>query len=210
MNLPIYETLKRIALERLPQDDPSHDFMHATRVLANANRIVEVEGGNLLIINPSAFFHDIVNLPKNSPNARKASTLSANAARDILAGLADYPQDLIPEVWRAIHECSFKNATPPSSWESAVLQDADKLEAVGAISIMRTFSSTGLTRRPFYSPDDPFCEKRLPEPHKFALDLFPARLLQVEGRMHSETGRKLARERTTFLRAFLEQLRLEI
>jgi uncharacterized protein len=210
MDRSLFESLKRIAMERLPADDPSHDFMHALRVLKNATAIAEVEGGDVRILVPAALFHDIVNIPKHTPDAPKASLLSANAARDILHGVPDYPAELIPEVWRAVKECSFKNALKPSSWESAVQQDADMLEAVGAVAIMRTFSSTGLAQRPFYHPIDPFCENREPEPQNYALDIFRDRLLQVVGRMNTKTGRVLAKARTAFLHTFLEQLQSEI
>jgi uncharacterized protein len=75
---------------------------------------------------------------------------------------------------------------------------------------MRTFASTGRMGRPFFDPVDPFCQRRDPDPFRYGLDLFYARLLLVEGGMHTATARALARQRTAFLHAFLDQVRVEI
>ena len=106
--------------------------------------------------------------------------------------------------------CSFTKNIQPDFIEAKILQDADGLEATGAISIMRTFSSTGQMQRPFYHPRDPFCQARQPDSLKFALDLFYERLLLVEQRMHIATAQKIARRRTKFLRQFLKELELEL
>ena len=81
---------------------------------------------------------------------------SAEGAERILSNLDNYPEEKIDKVKTCIMECSFSKNLDPSSLESAILQDADGLEATGAISIMRTYSSTGQMERPFYNPEDPF------------------------------------------------------
>jgi len=83
-------------------------------------------------------------------------------------------------------------------------------KATGAISIMRTFSSTGSMKRAFYHTTDPFCKNREPDDLKFALDLFFTRLLRVGERMHTETARQIAERRTRFLQQFLKEVRLEL
>jgi len=204
------EKLKQIAEERLPKDDPSHDLSHSLRVLGNTKRIVRSWPADMEIMIPAALFHDLVNLPKCSPQARESPRLSAEAARIILEGIADYPQEKIAEVARCISECSFTNGNKPTSDESAVLQDADALESVGVIAIMRTFASSGKINRAFYQPQDPFCEIRKPNPKLFAVDLFFSRLFQVYERLNTQPARELAKQREKYMHIFLRQLGEEI
>lgn len=113
-------------------------------------------------------------------------------------------------MYESIYFCSFRKGIVPESIEAKILQDADGLEATGAISIMRTFSSTGQMGRQFYEPSDPFCEKRTPEDLKYGLDLFYTRLLVVESRMHTKTAKEIAGRRTRFSMAFLDELKAEL
>ncbi|MCK9344648.1 MAG: phosphohydrolase, partial [Candidatus Pacebacteria bacterium] len=104
---------------------------------------------------------------------------------------------------------SFSKGITPDLIEAKGLQDADRLEATGAISIMRTFASSGQMNRPFYSPEDPFCENGHTD-FRSGIDLFYRRLLIVEKTMHTELAKKMARKRTQFLEKFLEQFREEL
>jgi len=210
MHLPTVQILKMIAEERLPKDDPSHDISHSFRVLGNMKRIVQSVPADMEILTPAALFHDLVNLPKDSPHAREAPRLSAEAARVILTDIEDYPLEKIAEVERCIGECSFGNHARPTSVESAILQDADALESVGVIAIMRTFASSGILKRGFYHPQDPFCEIRKPDPRNFAVDLFFSRLFLVYERLNTEPAREMAKQREKFMHAFLRQLGEEI
>ena len=90
------------------------------------------------------------------------------------------------------------------------MQDADRLEATGAIAIMRTFCSTGQMKRKFYNPEDPFCRNHEPDPLNYAIDLFYKRLLKVKDLMNTKTAIELAEKRTEFLRQFIIQLEKEI
>ncbi len=114
------------------------------------------------------------------------------------------------DVKKCILECSFSKGIIPDLLESRILQDSDGLEATGAISIMRTYSSTGQMKRPFYNSRDPFCETREPDTMNFALDLFYERLLKVGERMHTETAKVIAKRRTEFLLVFLEEFKQEL
>jgi len=93
-----------------------------------------------------------------------------------LEKILGYNKEKIPEVEKAIKEHSFNRGVSPESLESKIVQDADRLEATGAIAVMRTFCSAGQMRREFYDLQDPFCEQR--KPGRYALDLFFERLLQ--------------------------------
>ena len=198
MNKELKNQLIKIAKEKIPNIDVSHDFEHALRVLLNAERIAKEEGGDFDIIVPVALFHDLIVYPKNHPDKYKSQEESAEAAEKILKTFDNFPKNKIEKVKICILECSFSKGIVPNLLESKILQDADGLEATGAISIMRTYSSTGQMKRPFYDSDDPFCEKREPNASEFALDLFYERLLKVTERMHTKTAKKLPKEELIF------------
>lgn len=206
--------LWRIVHSELPTNDPSHDPQHIRRVLAAVKKIQENEGGDLEILIPAALFHDIVIYPKNDPRSKLASQESADFAERILEHYNGYtfPREKIAHVARCIKECSWSNRheTPASSLESRILQDADRLEATGALSIMRTFTSGGQMNRPLYNHLDPFCIQGVPQGVSCSMDLFYQRLLQVEETLHSKTAKRIARHRTHFLKAFLLQTEREL
>jgi uncharacterized protein len=204
------QKLINLAKKYLSNDDPSHDIHHALRVLKNAEIISEKEGGDLEIIWPAALFHDIVNYPKNSPKAKYSSRDSAVVTEKILRQLEFYPQEKISSVVKVIVEHSQSNGFKPSSLESKIIQDADRLECTGAIAIMRTFCSTGQMRKTFYHEIDPFCKKRMPDKNNYAIDLFYDRLLKISEGMNSLTSKQIAKSRMNFLLLFLEQLKREI
>jgi len=210
MTQDLKKTLIKIAESKINKDDPSHDLNHALRVLSSAEKIAKEEGGDLDIIIPAALFHDIVNYPKNDPRNAQAPDESAEVTKNILESIKEYPKEKIEKVVIAIKSCSFSKGIIPDLLEAKILQDADGLEATGAISIMRTFSSTGSMKRTFYNTEDPFVKNREPDDMKYALDLFFTRLLKVEGKMHTKTARKIAKRRTAFLEKFLQELKLEL
>ncbi len=202
--------LIEIARRNIPDTDVSHDFEHALRVLANAERIAKEENADLDIIVPAALFHDVVVYPKDHAEKHKSQEESAELVSKILNKINNFPKEKIAKVKTCILECSFSKGILPKLLESKILQDADGLEATGAISIMRTYSSTGQMKRPFYNSVDPFCKKREPNTLHFALDLFYTRLLKVEERMHTKKAKVIAKRRTKFLRSFLKELELEL
>ena len=210
MNKDLYQQLLKVARENSHPDDPSHDFGHIQRVLNNAELIAEKEGGDLDILVPAALFHDVINHPKDDPRSDHASDESAEWTANLLRSLPAYPQEKIPAVHDAVSKCSFKKAITPNLLESKILQDADGLESTGAVSILRTFASTGQMHRPFYNDEDPFCDHREPQPVYFALDLFYSRLRKVADRMHTQTAKELAKRRHAFLAIFLNELRAEL
>jgi len=210
MKSDLKKKLVQIAKEKIPNADASHDFEHAARVLASAERIAKDEKADLDVVVPAALFHDVVVYPKNHPDKHLSQIESAEMASKILNAIKDYPKNKIEKVKICIMECSFSKGIVPKLLESKILQDSDGLEATGAISIMRTYSSTGQMKRPFYDAEDPFCKKRKPDSMKNALDLFYVRLLKVEGRMHTKMAKRIAKRRTGFLRDFLGELKLEL
>jgi uncharacterized protein len=197
------------ARERQTTTDPSHDINHVLRVMYLAEEIAGSVNADLEVVLPAACFHDIVVYPKNDPQNKAEADESAVLAGEILKTFGDYPAEKIEKVQAAIRQCSYSRGIVPDTIESKVLQDADRLEATGAISVMRTFSSCGQMNRSFYRPEDPFCEKGA-VPHGGGLDLFYRRLLLVERGMHTEYARTIARRRTEFLHVFLDELKKEL
>jgi len=203
-------TLINIAKEKLKEGDPSHDIYHALRVLKNAEYISRKENGDLDIVIPSALFHDVICYPKNNPKSKYSALVSADFAVKALEELNQYPKDKISKVYTSIEQCSFSKNIIPELLEAKILQDADRLEATGAISIMRTFCSAGLMNSKLYNYEDPFCKKREPESLEYALDLFYTRLLKIKDIMHTKTARSIAEKRTKILQEYLNSLEDEL
>ncbi len=182
--------------------DPSHDLSHVERVLHNARTIFQQEGGRWDIIEPSVWFHDLVNVPKNHPNRHKASALSAGQALTLLKenGISDEMH--LEQIHHAITAHSFSAAIVPETLEAKIVQDADRLDSLGALGIMRTFAVSGALDRPFFDPEDPFAEARELDDKKFALDHFGVKLFKIAGTLHTKTATSMAQERLRFMREF--------
>lgn len=210
MDPNIEKQLFKIVAQSSQTNDVSHDINHTIRVVENAKKIAEKEGGDLDIIVPAAIFHDAIVYLKNSKESKQSTFESANLAQQELQKHLEYPQHKIKFVKKLIEECSFSKGIKPKSIESQILQDADRLEATGAFSIMRTFASAGVMNNSFISPQDPFCTKRKPEPKKYALDLFYSRLLIVKDAMNTEYAKELADQRTEILEMFLQAVKNEL
>jgi len=209
MDSALRETLIEIACKRQPARDPSHDYEHILRVLHLAEKLAESTAADLEILVPAALFHDIVVTPKNATQSRQDTEDSALVAEAILQEIDEFPPSKIPQVMACIRECSFSRGLKATSIESEILQDADRLEATGAIAIMRTFSSGGQMGKPLYPSEDPMCRQGFIR-FRSDLDLFFERLLVVGEAMNTPRGRSLAERRTDFLKQFLGQLQDEL
>lgn len=209
MNLNLKRKLLKITQVLQTKTDPSHDFQHILRVTNMAEIIGKKEKADMDILIPAALFHDIIVYKKNSNKSKKETLESAQKASKILRKITLFPKNKIEKVALCIEQCSFSKDTKPELLETKILQDADRLEACGAISIMRTFSSGGQMNISFYNPEDPFCEKKSEE-FKSDLDLFYRRLLIVSERMHTKYAKKIAHRRTIFLKKFLAEFHKEL
>lgn len=214
LNLDMQKKFKNqlieIARERQVKNDPSHDFNHVLRVLYLAEKIGKKEKADLDIVIPAAIFHDIVVYPKNTVSSLTETDESAEVAGQILSSLSWYSKDKIESVKTCIRQCSFTKGIMAETIEGKVLQDADRLESTGAISILRTFSSGGQMGRGLYCPSDPFRKQGVLSQTEFSLDLFFLRLLKIADTMRTETGKKMAKKRHLFLVKFLKQLEYEL
>ncbi|MCF6234164.1 MAG: HD domain-containing protein [Rhodobacteraceae bacterium] len=189
--------------------DPAHDLAHLDRVWGVTQAIAQREGGDLRVLLGAAYLHDLVNLPKDAPDRHKASALSADAAVPILR-LLGYEADEIDGTCHAITAHSFSGGVEPQSRESMILRDADRLDALGAIGIARTFVVAGALGRPLYDPDDPFAKSRPLDDQRWSLDHWQVKLLHLSHGMLTETGREIAQNRSRVMRDFLWQLAREL
>jgi uncharacterized protein len=190
--------------------DPAHDFYHIKRVYKNAKIIGRHERPNMDILLPAVLLHDLVMHPKGSAKSSKSADESADLAEDILQSYG-YPQDEITQICYCIRMHSYSKKFVPASIEGKILQDADRLDALGAIGIARTFSVGGSENRKLYNANDPFYRTiREVDDIQWTLDHFQTKLLKLEYSMHTKMGKKMAQERTSFMLLFIRQLQKEI
>jgi uncharacterized protein len=188
-------------------DDPGHDLGHLLRVAKWTIRLGE--GIDPREAAAAGLLHDIVNVPKDSPERPKASERCAAEARGILARHGFAP-DAVERICEAIRDHSYSRGAVPSSPLGRALQDADRLEALGAIGVMRTVSCGTRMGSSYFHPEDPFAERRAPDDRRWMIDHFFVKLLRLADTMTTDAGRREAERRTAFLRAFLRQLGEEL
>ena len=203
------EKLKEYVKKRLAQNDPAHDFEHITRVLKNAIMISRKEKASIRMVTAAVLLHDIVSYPKSDPRSKNSSEESAEKSRDILKKYG-FTQDEICIISDAIRDHSFSRGVTSKTLVGKILQDADRLDALGAIGIARTFAVGGAEDRPFYNTADPFCIKRTPDDKSWTLDHFYKKLLLLEKTMNTKTGKMEARKRIKIMKKFLDELKKEI
>lgn len=190
-------------------DDGSHDIAHILRVFRNAMRIHAEEGGNGAVLAAAVLLHDCVSVEKNSPLRAQASRLAAEKASGILAGL-DWQADDIAAVAHAITTHSFSAGITPETIEAKILQDADRLDAIGAIGVARCFYIGGRMNSGLHDVADPRAEARELDDKRFAIDHFPIKLFKLADGFQTPTGRRMAAERHDRLVAFYNDFLEEI
>lgn len=191
-------------------DDPAHGWEHVRRVYHLALRIADEEGADSLIVGSAALLHDVGRLVhrKGTPHA----LLSVEESREILK---EYPLETeqVEAILHAIIAHSFSQGIEPRTLEARVVRDADRLDGLGAIGILRWAISGTIKRKPqtrSYHPEDPFGEQHELNDRLYMLDHFYTKLLKLEEGMYTTTGRVLAQQRTAYMRAYLEELRTEL
>jgi len=204
------QELERRCLEFAAGDaDGAHGRDHLMRVLRNARDLGDAEGADPEITVPAACLHDCIAVPKDSPLRSQASRLAAERASEFLARLS-YPAHLLDAVHHAIEAHSYSAAVAPRTLEARVVQDADRLDSLGAIGIARCLQVGGRLGRPLCAGNDPFCDEREPDDSRYTVDHFYAKLLKLPATMQTEAGRAEAERRAEVMRGWLDQLRREI
>lgn len=195
------------------QSDDSHSMNHAERVWKTACQIIAQDKLeceiNPLIILAACYFHDVVSLPKDHPDRASSSQLAAKKAEAVLVQLG-FPEELIPAVMHAIEAHSFSGAIKPLTLEAKIVQDADRMEALGAIGLARVFYTAGLLQSLLFDANDPLAKSRELDDKKYALDHFKVKLLTLHQTMNTPSGKKLAKRNTQYLLHYLEKIDREL
>jgi len=190
--------------------DGAHDLGHLDRVWKNCRLIaLDEPGADRDVLAVAAYFHDAVNLPKDHPERARASTLSADLAVAELAGMG-FPGDRLTAVHHAIRAHSFSAAIAPETMEARILQDADRLEALGAIGLSRMFLIAGQMGAALFHAADPLALERGLDDRAYALDHLEVKLFPVAAAMQTEAGRRMAEERVEWMESFRTRLLSEI
>lgn len=191
------------------QADPAHDFSHILRVCKTARIIGEEEKADMSVLLPAALFHDLGSKKRTGSEPREASIDAMSVVRSFLQRKG-MDEDRIEKVLYAVQVHSFSRGGHPVTLEARILQDADRLDAMGAIGIARLFVTGGALGRQMYQAQDPFCREREPDDGRWNLDHFYRKLLKLESGMHTSAAKRLAAKRARVLKQYLLDLEEEI
>ena len=191
-------------------DDPAHNWQHVQRVYKLALHIAQQENADLFIVGMAALMHDLGRL--SDDKTKHHADLSVLSALEILSAYHLTP-DTQEAILHAIAAHSFSLGVEPRTLEAKVLRDADRLDSLGAIGILRWAITGTIQRTPqtqSYHPDDPLAEWHTPDDRRYMLDHFFTKLLKLNNTMSTQTGRALAQQRTAFMHTYLNEFRREL
>ena len=189
--------------------DQAHDISHILRVVNNARNITQHENAQWQIVLPAAWFHDCICYPKTHPLRAQSAYLAADQAIEWLQQWG-YPVHYLPQVHHAIVAHSYSAGVIPTTIEAKIVQDADRLDALGAIGLARCLQVGGTQQLALYDCDDPFCHQRLPDDKTYILDHYFQKLRYLSSQLHTNVAKKEAEQRLLFLEQFMTQLASEI
>ena len=178
---------------KLDSESTGHDYMHALRVSKNALEISYNLEADLNLIEVASLTHDLIDKKVFDDPQKEHDLLTV-----FLQGL--YNENFVKKVFSIIENISFSEKNVPESIEGKIVQDADRLDALGAIGIARTFAYGGKNNRNIYHPDK----------KDDSLTHFYDKLFSLSSLMNTETGRELARDRTAFMHEFIFRLLDEV
>ena len=192
---------------KLAGEGSGHDWWHIYRVWNLAKKLAEEEGANLLIVELSALLHDIADWKFHDGDDTKGPQMAEQ-----FLSVNHVDRDVIDSVIEIIATISYKGAgvsTPMKTLEGKVVQDADRLDAIGAMGIARTFAYGGHKNRLMYHPDEkPVMHQSFAEYKKntgHTINHFYEKLLLLKDRMNTASAKKMAERRHQFMQAFLDQ-----
>lgn len=183
--------------------DPAHGLDHCLRVSRNAMALSKEEGeGDAAVLTAAAWLHDLVCIPKDSPDRSKASRMAAEEARILLRGMS-FSKGFVEAAAHAIEAHSFSGGVEPKTPEARILRDADRLDSLGGVGLARLFSVGGAMGMAPLPEADLEGGRRGLDDLKTSSDHIFAKLLRLEEGMLTSSGRRLARERTERISTFL-------
>lgn len=196
-------------IEEVMSGDAAHDIAHILRVVNSAKQICNFEEGNEAVVIPAAWLHDCYVVPKNHPDRSQGAVLSADRAIQFLKSI-NYDPELLPQIHHAIMAHSYSAGVIPQTLEAKIVQDADRLDALGAIGLARMFQVGGSFNSDIYHFDDPFCIDRTPDEKKYTIDHIYEKLFKLKALLHTDAAKAEAVKREQFIKQFLKQLSGEI
>ncbi|HRM12066.1 MAG TPA: HD domain-containing protein [Flavobacterium sp.] len=196
---------------KLENAEGGHDWFHIERVFKNAVLIAKNEDCNVIVVKLSALLHDIA----DSKFHEGDESVGPKIARDFLES-ENVDEEIITHVVHIIKNISYKGGNFEkkfSSLELDVVQDADRLDAIGAIGIARAFNYGGFKNRALYDPKIAPNSRMSKEEYKKndapTLNHFYEKLLLLKDKMNTDTGKKIAKERHRYMEGFLAQFYAE-
>ena len=212
---PRHAALWELVCTHTHDADLAHDQLHVMRVYDWALRLAPEAHVDPDLAGATALVHDLVNIPKEHVDRPLGSERSAEASRGLLAE-AGYTATDIADIVEAVRTCSWSRGLEPTGNLGIVLQDADRLDAIGAIGVARTFACAqamagrGQSSR-FYDPSDPLAESNRPlDDARQPVDHFRAKLLHLSQTMHLKTAKTEGARRHQAMESFLAALKLDI
>lgn len=206
----VIEQVSRYVLEQLNNEPTGHDWWHAERVRLLGREFAQKEGANTFVVELASLLHDIRDYKLGGSDEE-----SAGVAATVLRRLGVRPK-VVSEVQEIILRISFKGAATPEqelTLEGECVQDADRMDALGAIGIARTFAYGGYARRPIYDPDRSIVlattRQEYVESAGTTINHFHEKLFLLGDRLKTATARRLVRSRHDFMVKFLEEFERE-
>nr|WP_315426240.1 HD domain-containing protein [uncultured Albidiferax sp.] len=186
-------------------DDSAHDLNHLNRVWATAKVLLSMHPhADQLVVMAACYLHDLVNLPKDHPDRSNASRLSALQAEAQLSTLG-FPTEQLGGVAHAIEAHSYSAQIRPETIEAKIVQDADRLDALGAVGLARMFHIGGQLGRSLAHATDPLATARALDDMRYTLDHIENKLLRLPMGMNTAGGRELAQSRVQLIVQFRDQ-----
>ncbi len=203
----IIEKTKSFIKQKLDGEATGHDYWHIQRVYELSIYIAEKENADLFVVSLAALLHDVADHKFHNGN----SSIGAQISKEWLDNLG-VAKDVIQTVTDIVETISFKagtNHVKQKTLEGMIVQDADRLDAIGAIGIARTFAYGGNKNREIYNPDikpktyENYSQYTNTKNH--SINHFYEKLLLLKDQMNTKTGKKIALERHQFMELFLHQ-----
>lgn len=209
----ILDKTREFVKQKMQGEGTGHDWWHVARVVNTAMSIAKKEGGDLLVIELAALLHDIADWKFNDGD----TTVGAKVAREWLLSIGT-DNKAVEDVVYVVEHISFKggtNAHVMKTIEGKIVQDADRLDAIGALGIARTFAFGGAAGRPIYDPTvkpkeyESFKSFKSSISNNHTINHFYEKLLLLKDKMNTRTGQELAKQRHEFMEKYLHQFYAE-
>ncbi len=201
-----YEEIRRFVREEMSFDKSGHGYKHAFRVFVNAQKILKKEKGDEKIVLTAALIHDCVD-KKLFKDVEKQILRVEEFLRSL-----NYSQKEIDEIKYIITHISWNNGANVqlNSLNAMIVRDADRLEAIGAIGIIRTIEYGVSIGRDFYDDENFDSDGNIDKITGSTLSHFYEKLLLLKDLMHTPTAKKIAQDRHEFMEKFLQQFYKEL